>query len=173
MNAGNPRRLAWYLLAPMLAACAVAFAGQDEPASDAMRRTREMARVDKKLVVAENMDLTRSEAKAFWPVYLAYQAELEKLDSRAAALSNDYTESYRRMSAAKARSLLAEQLQIERDRLALMETYLPRFRKVLPEQKVTRYYHIESKLGATADWVVADRNPLGSCWHLTGRSGAC
>jgi hypothetical protein len=41
---------------------------QDKPA-DNMQVLREKVRADKKLFVAANMELSESEAKAFWPVY--------------------------------------------------------------------------------------------------------
>ena len=37
-------------------------------------------KADKKLLVANNMDLTDAEAKKFWPLYDAYQIELGKLN---------------------------------------------------------------------------------------------
>ena len=55
-----------------------------EKASDNMQILVEKVRADKKLLVAENMQLTEPEAKAFWPVYKAYQDELFLLRSRAA-----------------------------------------------------------------------------------------
>ena len=45
---------------------------QDKPA-DQMEMLREQARADKKVVVATALSLTEGEAKAFWPVYNAYQ----------------------------------------------------------------------------------------------------
>jgi hypothetical protein len=44
-----------------------------------MEIVKEKIRTDKKLFVATNLQLTESEAKAFWPVYDAYQAEHVKL----------------------------------------------------------------------------------------------
>jgi hypothetical protein len=41
-----------------------------------METSREKARADKKLVVASVLKLTESEAKAFWPVYNAYQSDM-------------------------------------------------------------------------------------------------
>ena len=55
-----------------------------EKASDNMQILVEKVRADKKLLVAENMQLTEPEAKAFWPVYKAYQDELFLLRTRAA-----------------------------------------------------------------------------------------
>ena len=53
-----------------------AWSAQDKPA-DNMQILRDKIRADKKLVVATNMELTESEAKGFWPVYDAYQKDLQ------------------------------------------------------------------------------------------------
>ena len=53
-----------------------------EKTSDNMQIVIEKIRADKKLLVAENMQLTDAEAKAFWPVYKQYQDELFLLRSR-------------------------------------------------------------------------------------------
>ena len=52
------------------------FAFSQEKASDNMQIVIEKVRADKKLLVAENMQLTEAEGKAFWPVYDQYQNEL-------------------------------------------------------------------------------------------------
>jgi hypothetical protein len=48
----------------------------------------------KKLLVAENMQLSEAEAKAFWPVYKQYQDELFLLRTRTVKLIKDYSASY-------------------------------------------------------------------------------
>ena len=40
--------------------------------SDNMEIFREKLRADKKLIVAQNMELSDAEGKIFWPVYNAY-----------------------------------------------------------------------------------------------------
>ncbi|MGZ6275097.1 MAG: hypothetical protein ACXWMI_03175, partial [Syntrophales bacterium] len=45
---------------------------QDKPA-DTNQLVREKLQADKKLFIAENMQLSEAEAKAFWPVYESYQ----------------------------------------------------------------------------------------------------
>ena len=39
-------------------------------------------RADKKLVVAQNLQLTDAEGKVFWPVYDAYQKDLQQINQR-------------------------------------------------------------------------------------------
>ena len=132
---------------------------QDKPA-DNMEIVREKIRSDKKLLIAENMQLTETEAKAFWPVYEAYQKELAKQAERTLALIEDYAAHYESMSDAAARQLIDNYVVIQGDRVKLMESYLPKFRKVLPEKKVLRYYQLENKIKAVVSYGLAAQIPL-------------
>jgi hypothetical protein len=124
---------------------------EDKPA-DNMDIVREKVQADKKLLVAENMQLTEKEAKAFWPVYEAYQNELFLLRSKSIKLIS--------MTDKEAKKLLDEYMTIEGLRLKLRQAYLPKFRKVLPERKVARYYQIENKIQAVLNYELAKNIPL-------------
>jgi len=64
------------------------------------------------------------------------------------------------MNNEKARALLDESITIESLGLKLRQAYLPKFRKVLPEKKVARYYQIENKIQATLNYELAKEIPL-------------
>ena len=132
---------------------------QDKPA-DNMEIVVEKTRADKKLLVAENMQLTEAEAKAFWPVYDQYQDELFLLRSRTAKLIKDYADAYDKMTNDTAKKLLDELMIIEALGPKLRQAYLPKFRKVLPETKVVRYYQIENKIQAALFYEIAANIPL-------------
>lgn len=133
--------------------------GQEKP-SDDMQIVLEKVRADKKLLVAENMGLTEAEAKAFWPVYTQYQDELFLLRARTAKLIKDYADAYEKMSNDTAKKLLDEYMTIEALGLKLRQAYLPKFRSVLPEVKVARYYQIENKIQAALIYELAANIPL-------------
>ena len=139
-------------------AVAPAFA-QDKP-SDNMQIVLEKVRADKKLLVAENMQLTETEAKGFWPVYDRYQDELFLLRARTAKLITDYANAYEKMTNDDARRLLDEFMTLESLGMVLRQTYLLEFRKVLPEVKVARYYQIENKIQAALIYELARSIPL-------------
>ncbi len=147
------------LLAGVLAFGVMPALAQDKPA-DNMQMLREKVRADKKLFVAANMELTESEAKAFWPVYEKYQDELFLLRSRTAKLIKDYAEAYKDMSNETAKKLLDESMTIESLGVKLRNHYLPKFRQVLPEKKVARYYQIENKIQAALYYELAVEIPL-------------
>jgi len=151
------------LLTIALAVTLIGFAGtaaaQDQPA-DNMEIVKEKIRTDKKLFMATNMQLTESEAKAFWPVYEAYQAELAKLRDREIQLIGDFAANYRTMSDDVAKNLLDDAMTIDSDHMRLRQSYLPKFRGVLPETKVARYYQLESKIDAVLEYELARKIPL-------------
>jgi len=132
---------------------------QEKP-SDNMQVVVEKIRADKKLLVAENMQLTEAEAKAFWPVYKQYQDELFLLRTRTAKLIKDYADAYETMTNTTAKKLLNEYVAIESLGPKLRQAYLPKFRKALPEVKVVRYYQIENKIQAALIYELAAQIPL-------------
>jgi hypothetical protein len=132
---------------------------QDKPA-DNMQLVREKLKADKKLLVADNMKLTETEAKSFWPVYDSYQKDLGALVTRTVKLIQDYASSYTTMTNEIARKLVDESMAIESDRNKLRQTYLPKFRQTLPEIKVARYYQIENKIQAAVNYDLAAGIPL-------------
>jgi len=75
-------------------------------------------------------------------------------------LINDYAAAYATMTNATAKKLLDESMTIETLRLKLGKAYLPKFRKVLPQTKVVRYYQIENKVNAVLYYELAARIPL-------------
>ena len=131
-----------------------------DKASDNMEIVKEKIRTDKKLLVATNMQLTESEANAFWPVYEAYQAELEKLWDREVILIEKFAASYETMSDDAAKNLLDDSLSIDSDHQKLRQSYLAKFRGVLSDTKVARYYQLESKIDAVMEYELAKRIPL-------------
>src|SRR3970040_109467 len=77
-----------FAVATLLALPAVA-----QTASD-MQILAQKIKADKKLVVAANMQLTEDEAKGFWPVYEAYQKDLQKINRRLLGTIKRYADAY-------------------------------------------------------------------------------
>jgi len=131
-----------------------------EKSADNMDIVREKIQTDKKLFIAENMNLTESEAKAFWPVYENYQKDLSKLVDKAVKLIENYAANYESMTEEAAKELIDGYLAIEGERVTFMKSFLPKFRKVLPEKKVARYYQLENKIDAVVNFGLAKQIPL-------------
>jgi hypothetical protein len=144
----------------ILACLATGVAGAQDKPSDNMEVLREKARADKKVVVASVLDLTENEAKAFWPVYNAYQSDMVSHYDRLMKLIDTYGKAYGSMTDETATKLLTQYLALERDHLGLLTSYQPRFSKVLPPKKVARLYQVENKLRALVNYELAREIPL-------------
>ena len=125
-----------------------------------MEIVKEKVRADKKLLIATNMELTESEANAFWPVYEAYQAELGKLRDRESNLIDEFAANLGTMSDDVAKNLLDDSLSIDSGYLKLRQSYVAKFREVLPDTKLARYYQLENKIEAILEYEQAKRIPL-------------
>jgi hypothetical protein len=134
---------------------------QQKPANN-MQILAEKIKADKKLVVADNMGLTESEAKAFWPIYDAYQNDLAQLNARLYKLIETYAGYYNSdtLTDAKAKELTDGAVAIDAAELELKKSYLPKFYSVLPAVKVARYMQIENKIRAIVNLEIAGQVPL-------------
>lgn len=137
-------------------------APQAKPASSDMEIFRQKVKADKKVVVAANMQLTEAEAKGFWPVYEAYQKDLEQINGRIAKGVTAYADAYNKgpVSDADAKKLISEAISIEEAEAKLKRDYLPKLDKVIPGMKVARYMQIESKIRAVIKYELAANIPL-------------
>jgi cell division protein FtsB len=145
----------------LVALIAVPAFAQDKSANN-MEILRQKIKADKKLLVAVNMDLTESEAKGFWPVYDAYQADLQVLNERIGKLVVQYADLYnsKTLTDDTAKSLLDEALAIDQAEVSMRQGYVPKLAAVLPFTKVARYLQIENKIRAVIKYELADGIPL-------------
>jgi len=127
---------------------------QDRPV-DQMEILREKSRADKKLVVATALALTEGEAKAFWPVYNAYQSDMITHYDKLLSLIDRFDKAYDTMTDQNATQLLNEYLALEANHVALLKAYVPRFQRVLPALKVARLYQVENKIRALVNYDLA------------------
>ncbi|MEI6301855.1 MAG: hypothetical protein WCR74_10440 [Betaproteobacteria bacterium] len=132
--------------------------------ADNMQQLRDKLSGDKKLVVTANLELTEAEAKAFWPVYEAYQKELYKINDKVALLIVNYSKEYnaKTLTDAKALALLNQYFALEESEVKLVRSFVPKLNKALPGRKVARYMQIENKIRAIVKFEIAREVPLAS-----------
>jgi hypothetical protein len=150
------------LLSAAIAGASPLFA-QDKPATDTnMQILRDKVKADKKLVVAANMELTDAEAKGFWPIYEAYQKDLQALNERSKKTILSYADAYnkRTLTDQAAQKLADEALAIDEDEIKMRKAYVPKLAAVLPGKKVARYQQIENKIRALLRYELAAGIPL-------------
>jgi hypothetical protein len=127
-----------------------------------MEILKQKLKADKKLLVAANMELSDAEAKAFWPIYESYQADLLKLNQRIGTAVDSYLGAYDKgaISNDLSKKLLTETLAIEKAELDLKRALVTKLEKALPPYKVARYTQIENKVRAVIKYELAAQIPL-------------
>ncbi len=147
-------------LALVIAAPAVAQTGA--PSTTNMEILAQKLKADKKLLVAQTVGLTDAEAKAFWPIYDAYQADLEKVNQRLKTAIEGYANDYNAntMTDAKAAALTKEAIAIDEALVALKKTYAQKLDGVIPATKIARYIQVENKVRALVNLDLAAGIPF-------------
>ncbi|HKT33495.1 MAG TPA: hypothetical protein VJR03_01605 [Nitrospira sp.] len=144
-----------------LMACALPALAQEMSDSN-MEILKQKLKADKKLLVAGNMDLSDADAKKFWPIYDAYQKDLEQVNHKLASTIKEYADAFNKGPIADntAKKLLNDVLSTEEQETRLKRTYAEKLEKVLPYSKVARYIQIEQKIRALIKMELASQIPL-------------
>jgi hypothetical protein len=129
------------------------------------------AKAERKALVGENMQLSDSEAKAFWPLYDQYEARMDRVDKRHAAEIRAYARAYQNFTEDDAKSKLDEVMAVAQQRLDIQKEYIPKFRAVLSQTKTTRFFQIDNKIHALIQCQIAQLVPLVGTGGQAGAGG--
>jgi len=127
-----------------------------------MEILRQKIKADKRLVVAQNLNLTDAEGAKFWPVYEAYQKDLQQIDERLATAILAYADAYNKgpVTNETAKKLLDEYLAIDDAEAKLKSATTPKILAALSAVKAARYVQIENKIRAAVRYELATAIPL-------------
>jgi hypothetical protein len=157
-----------------LSACATPQAKEERPpvavrttnvqssADSNMQILMEKIKADKKLLVANNLDLTDAEAKQFWPIYGAYQHDLDQVNEQLGNTIQEYAAAYSKgpIPDDTADKLLNEALGVEEQEIKLKRAYAEELGKIMPQSKAARYLQIETKIRSLLRAELAQHIPL-------------
>ena len=121
---------------------------------------RSLMATERKILVMREMNLTPEEAEVFWPLYDEYVNARRTLGDKRVKLVTDYAASYQQMTDDIAEDLLDQLLNYETQALKLKKKYVKKFKKVLPQIKVVRYFQLENKIDAIVNFDLASQIPL-------------
>jgi hypothetical protein len=135
---------------------------QTTGATTNMEILRQKIKGDKKLIVAENLKLTDAEGTTFWPVYDAYQKDLQQINQRLSAVIMAYADAYNKGPVTNdvAKKLIGEALAVDDAEAKMKGSYAPKILAALPATKAARYIQIENKIRAAIRYELAAGIPL-------------
>jgi hypothetical protein len=119
----------------------------------------------KKEIITKGMQtFTDEEAKRFWPIYDAYNAELGNFVDARVALLKAYADDYDHMTDAKAEELLNRRFAILKQRNLLDEKYRKQFATALSPRRLVRFYQIEHQLDLLIELRAVSQVPMMKWW---------
>ena len=150
------RTLRYAVILAGLLAAAPALA---QTATDELEAARTQIQADRKAIVAKLLDLNEAQSTAFWPVYNEYREGVRKVDDKVLTLIKDYA-AQDSVTTAEAQDTLDKWMAARAERMNLQKMYVKKFGKVLPANKLVRYYQIENKMDAIIQYDLAANIPL-------------
>jgi hypothetical protein len=130
-----------------------------------MQALRKAVQSDKKALVASTLKLTDAEAKRFWPVYDAYQRDLDLANRRRNVVAVTLIGTDKPLSDLYARNLATELIAADEAEIKSRRTLQNRLMRgvptrILPPKKAARYLQLESKIRAVQAYDIAATIPL-------------
>jgi hypothetical protein len=130
-----------------------------------MQALRSAVRADKKALVASTLKLTAAEAKKFWPLYDAYQRDLDLANRRRNVALEGLIGLDKPLSDLYARNLANELMAADEVEIKARRALHNRLMRgvptrILPPKKAARYLQLENKIRAVQAYDVAAAIPL-------------
>ena len=119
-------------------------------AQDDLRAASEVIRNQKKLYIDKMMELTPQEKEAFWPLYAEYESGLSKIRGERIKLAINFLQSRGNLSDDEAIAMLNQKLRLDGADLKFKQSYVAKFKQVLPGRKVVRFYQAENRFDTAA-----------------------
>jgi hypothetical protein len=119
--------------------------------------SRQIVQMRRQEIMRQMMVLTKEESDPFWQLYQEWRSKQQGMGDRRVTLITQLGENSLDLTDAKARPMLDEWMKIQEDDLKLKKEYLNKFRKILPERKVARFFQLESKMDAAVAYDLAGK----------------
>ena len=152
------------LLAVMIAAPQASAADNAAPAND-LQAMFKAVQADKKAYVASVLDLTPAEANKFWPIYDAYQRDLDAVNRRRNVALEGLIGADKAISDLYAKQLASEliatdEAEVKARRSMQNKLIRPKLLSPIPAKKAARYLQLESQIRAVQFYRIAQEFPL-------------
>ena len=138
----------------------VAWKGNAQTVDEQIQAARTAVKADRKATVAQTMQFTEQEGKAFWPLYEQYRAEMQKQADSMLKLVKEYAQLYPDVPDDRAKTMLKELGSLEKNQVETRNSYLKKIEKVLSPAKTLRFAQVETRLDLAVRLAMAANIPL-------------
>ena len=133
---------------------------QEEHLDSYIEVLRSDLRAKKAEIIASGMNFNDKESAAFWPVYRNYELDLSKLNDQRVALIKEYAAHYDSLTPDEAEKLAKQSFDLQDKETNLKREYFKKFTKVLPANRVAKFFQIDNRLGLLMNVQIASELPM-------------
>lgn len=119
-----------------------------------------MYKIEKKAMLMDFMELNEEDAKVFWPIYEAYEAERVELGSRRIELIQKYAELYETLTDEQADELMKESFAIRKKEESLQAKYYRKVKKEMTALRAAQFVQFERFVKTSIDNKLNSQLPL-------------
>ena len=127
---------------------------------DYLEVARDALGTEKKVAIADNMELNDNESGPFWELYNEYNAKLFEVHTERVNIIKAFAANYESMTDEKADALWNASLDYQTKLLKLNKSYYKKFKKILPAGRAAQYFQLENKIAALINAELALEIPL-------------
>jgi len=138
-------RIATFAMVLAIVATPLVATAQDSVKVDEQIIIRQV-QTDRRAVYAQNLQLSDSESRAFWPIYDECELAMKKITDRRLALLDEYAAKFDTLTDADADRLLAERMKLDEQALETKQKYAKKVQKALPSVKALRYAQLQDRI---------------------------
>jgi len=117
-------------------------------------------KTQKKVVIAEAMNLNELQAEKFWPIYREFEFESAKLGDVKVEIIKEYAAKYDNLTEEVADDLLNKSFELDEDKLDLQKEYYNKVKAQLGAKQAGKFMQIVNRLNMLIDIQVAAELPL-------------
>ncbi len=142
------------------AALCIGMAATAQSYNDLVEVLRSDLRTEHQAIVLSNLNLTEAQSALFTPIYDEYSSALKKHWDKRIQLVKDYAAKYETMNDETAAGLMKRMSALEKEGIALRDSYAKKVAKVLPTTIAARWMQIERRLNQLIELQLASEIPL-------------
>jgi len=115
---------------------------------------------NRRLVVAENMNLEPGQEEGFWRVYNEYRQEAVEIEKNRFELLREYRKGYETLTSEQAEAMVLTYLDLEEETNSLREDYVREFNTVISAKQTLRFFQIDVRVDSIIRTEISVSNPL-------------
>jgi Spy/CpxP family protein refolding chaperone len=154
------RKLAAVIVAAAMLVAPLAGAADGTPPVNDLQALQKAVKADKRAYVSSVLKLTDAEAKKFWPIYDAYQADVDLANRKRNRALEVLIARDRPMSDLYAKQLANELIAADETEVRARRKMQNKLMRALPPKKAARYLQVEAQIRAIQLYGIAEAFPL-------------